>query len=201
MMKTYVDKENGLPLEHVMYRAVEPGGIKEVERHHITYTLIEWVEPTALPTEVFSTPKAQAGTVGRDMTLEITRRFEKYGLYWTGPHLGSLQLARIHQSETFEGGLPGSNSVALIYTPDGKLTGDRDVQIIQKPSTGGLIEKSCFGSTPGDTIMVAGEPGTLCDLGEGGTELRVALNGTFVQIMGYTYEEMLLAAATLHKLN
>lgn len=54
--RTYVDAENGLPLENVLYRKDRGGALREVERERITYLAIDRPARSELSASLFATP-------------------------------------------------------------------------------------------------------------------------------------------------
>ncbi len=204
-IRTYVDKENGLPLRNVAYSTRPTGEREELQREIITYPLVERVARSSLPADLFDAPQAQTASNQMYMTVKSARAFGEYGLYWAGPAYATLPLADIFRDKKVERGTVEDSSVTLVYAPmaNGKRIGGRDVQLVERAATPDIIRerRRCAEPQRGEEVTVGGRQVLLCDNGREGADLYVTIDGTFIHILANSRQEALLVGELLQKLN
>jgi hypothetical protein len=205
VLRVSVDSVSGLPLKEIAYRNSLLGGVEEVEKQFITYTLVEHVDRSNLPADLFSAPDAVHRVNQVYMTPTSAGNFAEFGIYWLGTSFNALPLATIDHTEYVNVDAPGRiSAVSASYAaPSIAPVG---LHIRQQPSTGVTDEARECGESPGSSgvaerVAVGDRQVVLCDFEGEGVQANLMIDGTFITLSGRHRQEVLQAVESLRKLN
>lgn len=207
VLKAWINKGSGLAIKEIAYRQGQFGGLEEVEKHDITYTLIERVDRGEMPTDLFSVPAAERRSSQESLTLPLARQYKEFDIYWVGPNFDAMPLSDINITASVNGDQPGRvSTLHVIYAEP--ILGEqsntpKSLQIHQSSaaSMGGSTIHcgNDLDAATGETV--GGRRATLCNRGSEGIQLNWIVGGTFVTISGQDRQQVLKAAESLQKLN
>lgn len=203
IIKAWLDAKDLLPLKEITYRHGELGGLVEVSRHLITYTLIERFPRSRLPTNFFVLEGPSVETTTNQVYFSPTtaKEFREFPVYWVGPSAGVLPLTGIYQDEVIETSSRLS-SFTVFYGGKPDISGSLTIR--QRGSSPRPEERNNRyqpgRSDPGTPISVGGRSAALYDYGDS-ILLELTIDGTFITIEGDDRQQVLLVAETLQRLN
>lgn len=197
-----VDRESGLTHSMVFFEDGGATGLREMYRKHTSYSVIEYVPRDQVPQDTFSVPKVSRSTHRTYMTIERTREFDEFDLYWVGPALGSRKLDTI----LFEGTLNGDHkgrapTVLLVY-----LAGEDRIGIQFNQGPVAQAPPPCRGEgttfeVDGKPLIINGNTVKLCGAkGSNDNSVHLKVGGTYVSVSARTREASLKLVELLRKL-